>query len=116
MTGMPDGGATVYTTVGDEEAAHRLARALVDERLAACVNILGPASSVYRWEGVVEEEREWILLVKTRRSLVTRLRARFADLHPYSLPAFVVLGWQDVSPEYGAWVLAETAADADGSK
>ncbi|RMF17711.1 MAG: divalent-cation tolerance protein CutA [Alphaproteobacteria bacterium] len=101
-------GASIYTTIADTAAAHRLARALVEERLAACVNVLGPAHSVYRWEGAVEEESEWVLIIKTRRALVQRVRERLCELHPYALPAFIVFDWADVSPDYEAWLLRET--------
>lgn len=101
-------GASIYTTIADKAAAQRLARALVEERLAACVNILGPAHSVYRFEGAVEEEGEWVLFIKTRRVLVAPVRERLRELHPYALPAFIVFDWADVSPDYEAWVLRET--------
>ncbi len=108
ITAEQQDGVSVYTTIADERAAGRLARALVEEGLAACVNILGPARSVYRWDGTIEEEDEWILFIKTRRALVEPLRARLSELHPYALPAFVVFAWADASPDYLSWLQAET--------
>ncbi len=101
-------GVTVYTTVPSEADARRIARTLVEERLAACVNILGPGRSCYRWQGEICEDEEWVLFIKTGRHRVPAIEKRFATLHPYSVPALVVLGWEGASPAYGAWVEAET--------
>jgi len=100
----------ILTTMPDDDRADRLARTLVEERLAACVNVHRTMTSTYRWQGQVEIEAERQIVIKTtadRRSAVeTRLRA----LHPYELPEFVVLNAQ-ASDAYAAWV-----TDAAGAK
>ena len=95
--------ALVLTTLGADADAAALARTLVDERLAACVNILPAMTSVYRWKGQVEEDREHQLLIKTTADRVQVLEARLRDLHPYELPEFVVLD-AAASAAYAAWV------------
>ncbi len=81
-----------------------VARTLVEERLAACVNILPPMTSVYRWKEAVEEEAEQQLVIKTARSRLPALRERLHELHPYEVPEFVVLPIVDGSEPYLAWV------------
>lgn len=81
---------TVYATAPDEATARRLARALVEEGLAACVN-LHPITSVYRWEGKLEEGAEVVLLAKTRADAADALVRRLVELHPYEVPCAVVL-------------------------
>jgi periplasmic divalent cation tolerance protein len=95
--------AIVLTTVAADAHAAALARTLVDERLAACVNVLPPMTSFYRWKGVVEEDREQQLVIKTTSDRTAALEARLRELHPYALPEFVVLD-ANASHTYGAWV------------
>lgn len=97
------------TSVGSEEEAERIARALVDERLAACVNIVAGVQSVYRWKNHVEKEREWLLLIKTTGSRMAALEKRIKQLHSYELPEFLVLPAEGGSAEYLAWIAFETA-------
>ena len=101
----------VLTTVPEGERGEAIARAFVDERLAACVNLLAPMTSVYRWEGQVEREVERQVVIKTTRSQVEALRVRLASLHPYRLPEFVVLDVAGGSREYLDWVQASTGAE-----
>ena len=98
---------SVYATFADGEEAARIARALVEERLAACANILGPIRSIYRWEGRIEESGEVAALFKTTAEAADRLVARLAELHSYDVPAAVVWPIAASSPDYGAWVEAE---------
>jgi periplasmic divalent cation tolerance protein len=93
----------VLTTLGAGADAGALARTLVQERLAACVNVLPPMTSVYRWKGAIEEDREQQLVMKTTAERVDALGARLRELHPYELPEFVVLDAK-ASEAYGAWV------------
>lgn len=93
----------VLTTIGADPDAVVLAKTLVDERLAACINVLPPMQSVYRWKGKVEQEREQQLVMKTRAETVTALQARVKELHPYQLPEFIVLNGA-ASTAYAAWV------------
>lgn len=98
---------TVYTTVGTEAAAKDLARALLDERLVACVNLL-PMQSIYRWEGKVQEEPEIGMLLKTERGRLDALFARLPEMHPYDVPCIEVFGLDRVHPAFGEWVREET--------
>ena len=93
----------VLTTVADNAAVEPLARQLVEERLAACVNVLPAMLSFYRWKGTVEREAERQLVIKTSRDRVAALEARLRELHAYELPEFVVLSVQG-SADYAAWV------------
>ena len=95
--------AIVLTTLGADADAASLARTLVAERLAACVNVLPPMTSLYRWKGVVEEDREQQLIIKTTSDRTAALGARLRELHPYELPEFVVLD-ATASVAYAAWV------------
>jgi periplasmic divalent cation tolerance protein len=97
----------VLTTLGADADAPALARTLVDERLAACVNVLPVMLSVYRWKGVVEQEREQQLVIKTAASRVAALEARVRELHPYELPEFLVLSASG-SRAYLDWIAAES--------
>lgn len=93
----------VLTTLGADVDAAAIARTLVDERLAACVNILPPMTSVYRWQGKVEQDREQQVVIKTGADRVAALQARLRELHPYELPEFLVLDATG-SEAYLAWV------------
>jgi len=99
----------VLTTAPDDERAEAWARALVEERLAACVNVHGPMTSFYRWKGVVERDAERQVVIKTTRERVPSLRERLRELHSYELPEFVVLAVEDGSDEYVKWVVEQTS-------
>jgi periplasmic divalent cation tolerance protein len=98
------------TTCPDEGTARRIASALVDERLAACVNIVPDLTSVYRWEGAVETAPECLLLDKTRQERLEALRQRLDELHPYDLPELVAVPVDGGSPAYLRWVVEETGS------
>ena len=98
----------VLTTAPDDERAGVWARTLVDERLAACVNVHGPMISFYRWKGMVEREAERQLVIKTTRGRVAALRVRLGELHSYDLPEFMVLNVDNGSDEYLKWVVEQT--------
>jgi periplasmic divalent cation tolerance protein len=104
----------VFTTVPDRDHADRVAFALVEERLAACVSILAPAVSVYRWQGVVETAEELPLMVKTAASRLAPLQRRLLELHPYDLPEIVAIRVADGLPGYIGWVLAESGRPSGG--
>jgi periplasmic divalent cation tolerance protein len=95
----------VLTTIGTEADGLVLARTLVDEGLAACVNVLPPMQSVYRWQGAVQTEREQQMVIKTAPANLPALEARLHQLHPYELPEFLVLGAEG-SVAYVEWVRA----------
>jgi len=94
----------VLTTTGSQAEAEKIAHALVDRRLAACVNIVPKIQSVYRWEGKVETAEEYLLLVKTRQGRETDVCAAIRELHSYELPECVVLSIEDGSAEYLKWI------------
>jgi periplasmic divalent cation tolerance protein len=99
---------SVYATfAGDEEARH-IGRILVEERLAACVNILGACRSIYRWQGAIEESDEVAALFKTRADAADALIARLAELHRYEVPAAVVWPIESGLDGYAEWVSDET--------
>lgn len=100
----------VLTTCESRLDADKIANALVDARLAACVNIL-PLSSVYRWKGKVERAEELLLLIKTRRPLFDKLRALLERIHPYEVPEVIALPIADGSGAYLDWIEKETNAD-----
>jgi|SRR5271165_1555298 len=97
----------VLTTIGSKELAEKLAGQLVERRVAACVNIVGPIRSVYRWKEKVEQEEEYLLLIKTMAEYTARLQAAFKELHPYELPECVELAIDDGSEAYLAWLTGE---------
>jgi periplasmic divalent cation tolerance protein len=99
----------VLVTAGDERQARSIARTLVDERLAACVNIVGPMRSVYRWRDAVNDETEYLLIIKTRATLVSRLERRLDDLHSYEVPEMLAVTPSAGSSAYLGWLLESTA-------
>ncbi|WP_165324455.1 divalent-cation tolerance protein CutA [Rhizorhabdus phycosphaerae] len=100
----------VMTTCSTPEEADRIASLLVEERLAACVQIQA-AQSVYRWAGRIERAGEWTLQIKTSEALADAVRDRITSLHSYDLPEFVVLRADSASTAYATWVEAETGSD-----
>jgi periplasmic divalent cation tolerance protein len=102
----------VLTTIGSAEQAQLIARTLVAERLAACVNLLAEMTSFYRWEGDVQEDREWQLIIKTTRQKVGALRERLHALHTYEVPEFLVLAIEDGSAAYLHWMAESTSASS----
>lgn len=100
----------VLSTAAAEEQARSIARRLVDERLAACVNIVGPIRSIYRWREAIEEEPEFLLLIKTRAPLLARVERRVIELHSYEVPEVLAIDPQEGSAAYLAWLMESTAA------
>lgn len=94
----------VLTTAGSMEEANKIADALVERRLAACVNVTGPITSVYRWQGKVERAQEWLLLIKTTAGVADAVGDAIKELHSYELPECVVLPIESGSEEYLDWV------------
>jgi len=88
--------------------AERIARALVDARVAACVNLVPGVISIYRWKGNVEREQETTMLIKTHDDRVTMLMDELQKLHPYEVPEIVVLPVADVNAAYAQWIESET--------
>lgn len=102
--------ALVLTTLGADADATTLARTLVEERLAACVNVLPPMSSIYRWKATIEQDREQQLIIKTTAGRVAALEARLRELHPYEVPEFLVLRVSGGSAAYLQWMAESTTA------
>ncbi|HWE53137.1 MAG TPA: divalent-cation tolerance protein CutA [Bryobacteraceae bacterium] len=103
----------VFSTCGSEIEAERLARLLVEERLAACVNIVAPVRSFYRWKGVVENANEWMLIIKTSRDLFERLRLSLESAHSYELPEVLAVPVIEGSPNYMSWLQSELETRPD---
>jgi periplasmic divalent cation tolerance protein len=97
-----------YVTAPGEEEAEKIARDLVENRLAACVNIVKNMRSIYRWQGKVEDEAEVLLIIKTRRALFGRLVEKVKQLHDYSVPEIIALPVVEGSRDYLKWLGEET--------
>ena len=96
----------VLTTAGSPDEARKLAQALVERRLAACVNIVSQVESVYRWQGKVENAAEWLLLIKTTTGAFESVRDMIGELHSYDLPECVMLAVDGGSEAYLDWISA----------
>ena len=104
-------GRQVTTTLPDRDAANRIGRRLVEERLAACAQVVGPVASVYWWQGEVESAGEWYCHLKTTASRVDALIARIRELHPYETPEIVALPVTEGDAAYLRWI-ADSVTDA----
>lgn len=98
----------IYITAKDRDEARRIGRALVEARLAACANVIDGVSSLYWWEGAVQDEAEALLIAKTRASLVPELIEKVKSLHSYSCPCIVSVPISDGNPEFLKWINDET--------
>lgn len=101
----------ILSTCSSGEEAERIARRLVETRLAACVTALPGGRSFYWWKGAIEEAGEWLLVIKSRRGLFERLRAELEKVHSYEVPEALVLSVADGAPNYLIWLEAELARD-----
>jgi periplasmic divalent cation tolerance protein len=97
----------VLSTVPDNASAEKMARTLVEEHLVACVNLLPPMTSIYRWKGALERDTERQLVMKTTRSGVPALEKRLKELHSYEVPEFIVIAADSGSADYVGWLTAE---------
>ena len=97
----------VITTTARRDEAERIAQALIEGRLAACVQIVGPITSVYRWQGKVETSEEWQCLIKTKREILERLERALRQMHPYEVPEILALPVLWGSDDYLGWVDAQ---------
>ena len=94
----------VLTTTGSQEEARKIARTLLVRRLAACVNVVGPMESIYRWQDAVETAEEWLLLIKTTAAAFPALHDAIRELHSYDLPECVQIPIETGSPDYLDWI------------
>jgi periplasmic divalent cation tolerance protein len=97
----------IFTTAGSKEEARKIANALVERKLAACVNIVPKVESIYRWEGKIETAEEWLLIVKTNANAFARVRDAIKELHSYDLPECVSISIDEGSEEYLRWIADE---------
>ena len=98
----------VLVTCGSEEEAAKIANSLVEERLAACVNIISPVRSIYRWEGKIWDEREWMLMIKTQKKRFEDLEKKIKSLHSYAVPEIIALPVVEGSASYLKWLEENT--------
>jgi periplasmic divalent cation tolerance protein len=96
------------STAPSADEAAKIGRALVEEELAACVNVVPGVRSIYRWEGKIEDSPEALLVIKSRESLIAPLTARLKALHSYTVPELVVLPIRDGNPDYLSWIAQST--------
>ena len=98
----------VLVTCGSEEEALKIANALVESRLAACANLVAPIRSIYRWEGKIWDEKEWLLIIKTEKHRFEELEKRVKSLHSYSVPEIISLPIVEGSSAYLNWIRENT--------
>ena len=98
----------VFCALPSRHAAESMARQLVENRLAACVQVLGPISSTYRWEGAIETAEEWLCLIKSREDLYRALEAAIRASHPYEVPEIIAVPISAGNPDYLDWLGRET--------
>ena len=94
----------VLTTLDSEDLARKISQALVENKLAACVQVIGPISSTYRWKGSVQSDSEWLCLIKTRQNLFTDVEKAIVEMHPYEVPEVVALPIEQGSEKYLGWM------------
>lgn len=94
----------ILTTAGSKDEARKIARALVERLLAACVNIVPQVASIYRWEGEIEEAEEWLLIIKTTQAALGRVREAIIELHSYEVPECISISIDDGSVGYLSWI------------
>lgn len=105
--------AVVLCTVPDKETGRRLAWLLVEEKLAACVNIVERVTSIYSWQGSIQEDEELLLIIKTRWDHFEKLRDQIAEAHPYEVPEIVAIPVVGVHEPYGAWLASSMSRKED---
>jgi periplasmic divalent cation tolerance protein len=98
----------IFSTTPDEETAARIAETLVEERLAACIQVLPGVTSFYRWQGKLEKSDEKLLVIKTSRDRLDELVTRIESLHPYEVPEIVAVEVADGAKKYLDWIAQET--------
>ncbi|HPF57901.1 MAG TPA: divalent-cation tolerance protein CutA [Candidatus Competibacteraceae bacterium] len=100
----------VYCTCPDQAMAERIAETMVRERLAACANLVPGLTSIYRWQGAIQHDSEWLLIIKTRGTVYPLLEARIRELHSYNTPEIIALPIQTGSAAYLDWIAGNTGA------
>jgi periplasmic divalent cation tolerance protein len=110
MAAAKESDIVVFVTTSTEDNAAAIGRALVEERLAACANLVGPIRSIYRWQDLVEDGAELLLIIKTRSNLFPELETRIKELHPYEVPEIVAVNIEQGSAPYLDWLHDSTLA------
>ena len=105
---MPTAAIAILCTTPDAESAERIANALVEEKLAACVNLLPTLTSYFRWEGKVQREAEVLMVIKAPRANFEAICTRVKALHPYTVPELIALAIDASTPDYLAWLTENT--------
>lgn len=98
----------VITTVSKKTDAEKIAKVLIDGRLAACVQIIGPIKSIYRWKGKIENAKEWACLIKTRKTLYKKVESAIRKIHPYEVPEIIAVSIAQGSKDYLKWLSGNT--------
>lgn len=106
----------VFVMSGSADEAIKIARVLVEERLAACVNVVGPVRSIYRWRGAVEDAREHLLIIKIRARMYAKVERRVKQLHSYEVPEVIAIPLAGGSRRYLEWLLEATAVERRAAK
>ena len=96
----------VFTTINDRQQAENIAQTLLEARLVACINVLGPCTSLYTWQGKLERDTEYLLLMKTTAACEAAVMTRLQEIHPYEIPEIIVLPIANGSPAYLHWITA----------
>ncbi len=110
MTDVQTDACVILVTTGSETEAETLATALLQDQLVACVNIVGPVRSLYRWEGKIADDREWLLVIKTGNDRFAAVESRVRELHSYDVPEVIGVPVQAGSAAYLDWIHQETRA------
>jgi len=98
----------VFTTIDNNENAEKIAKTLVEERLAACVQIIGPITSFYWWKNKLEKSEEWLCIIKSRKSIYNKLEKRIREVHTYEVPEIIAMPITYGYSEYLNWIRDET--------
>ncbi|MCX5692733.1 MAG: divalent-cation tolerance protein CutA [Candidatus Omnitrophica bacterium] len=94
----------VITTISDKSGAEKIAKALINKRLAACVQIAGPIKSIYRWKGKIETAKEWVCIIKTKKNLYEKVEAAIKKIHPYEVPEIIAVPIAAANKDYLKWI------------
>ena len=108
---MPSNALLVFCTCPDEDSARTLSDSLVQEKLAACVSIVNPISSIFTWQGRIDSEQESLLLIKTTETAYSALEQAIKQRHPYEVPEIIAIPIQRGSAEYTNWIRENTCTD-----
>jgi periplasmic divalent cation tolerance protein len=94
----------MVTTISGKVGAEKIAKSLINKRLAACVQIAGPIKSIYRWKGKIETAKEWVCVIKTRKNLYEKVEATIKKIHPYEIPEIIAVPIAAANKDYLKWI------------